>query len=659
MPRHLYHIDNLDLLHKSKEESQIDALQQKAISDEKPLNHWNDDEMYDYDDNIQNEDSEIDENHTDTNVDTIVKEIIDSFSQQSGDWYVQEATAANMDAGYISSHDTVMSNVLDSFPYCSMSNDEIKRQIDILKTQMMISSKETLSSQHLKQPTVFLTGQAEIEETLQMVVQQFTLNYEQTCALRIIAEHSLGRSQIGNQLLMGIFGEGGTGKSRLIEAIRSWFGLVGQEQRLIVTATTGAAAVRINGSTLHSAASIPVETGDEEKKIKTGRATDKQIMLWKELDYIIVDEVSMMDSKVMIQLNKNLSLFRGSNKDHDGRPFGGVNMLFFGDFFQLPSVSKLDLWRTKLGRWQQGHDLWRSLNAVVILTQQMRQAEDLRYAEAMARIRIHEPTDQDIAMLNSRIGAPIPDSSIAPIIVRRHYVRHALNLQKLEAMAASHRLPLIHCKADIIVNHGFSLRQLHSIIQGPKKALGDGVLSVTIGAPLMVTKNLNHLPVPLVNGEIVEFYAFSDDTGQGLASAIIELPHYLLVKLLSNKKTIHIPGLPENVVPIFPESFKYNDGHGRWARLRQFPVTLAYAITDFKCQGQTYPWLRVDIKKPHTGGASVMSPYVQLSRGQSLERLSILRPFDPEDLRAPIPDELTAELRWEQKMSELTMRMFS
>lgn len=94
----------------------------------------------------------------------------------------------------------------------------------------------------------------------------------------------------------------------------------------------------------------------------------------------------MMDVKVMMQLNKTLNLLRGSNKEHEAKPFDGVNVLFLGDFFQLPSVSKLNLWKTKLGRWQQGHDLWRSLKAVVILTQQMRQAEDQRYAEAMVRI---------------------------------------------------------------------------------------------------------------------------------------------------------------------------------------------------------------------------------------------------------------------------------
>ena len=68
--------------------------------------------------------------------------------------------------------------------------------------------------------------------------------------------------------------------------------------------------------------------------------------------------------------------------------------------------------------------------------------------------------------------------------------------------------------------------------------------------------------------------------------------------------------------------------------------------------------MRVDIKKPHTGAASVMSPYVQLSRGKSLQRLSILWPFDSEELRAPIPEELMAELEWEHKKSELTAEMY-
>ena len=69
--------------------------------------------------------------------------------------------------------------------------------------------------------------------------------------------------------------------------------------------------------------------------------------------------------------------------------------------------------------------------------------------------------------------------------------------------------------------------------------------------------------------------------------------------------------------------------------------------------------LTLDIKRPHVGAASVMSPYVQLSRGQSLQRLSILRSFDADDLRAPISEELKMELKWEQEMNEKTAKIYS
>jgi len=73
-----------------------------------------------------------------------------------------------------------------------------------------------------RQPSVFLTSGAEIEAAILEVVQKFTLNREQTRAFRIVTNHSLGQSKVGTQLLMEIFGEGGTGKSRIIEAIHEF-----------------------------------------------------------------------------------------------------------------------------------------------------------------------------------------------------------------------------------------------------------------------------------------------------------------------------------------------------------------------------------------------------------------------------------------------------
>jgi len=75
---------------------------------------------------------------------------------------------------------------------------------------------------------------------------------------------------------------------------------------------------------------------------------------------------------------------------------------------QLPVVSNYPLY-IRHPTWEKGHQLWRSLNAVIILRQQMRQADDPVYAELLARIRIHAPTAEDIELLQSRIGAPSPN----------------------------------------------------------------------------------------------------------------------------------------------------------------------------------------------------------------------------------------------------------
>ena len=83
---------------------------------------------------------------------------------------------------------------------------------------------------------------------------------------------------------------------------------------------------------------------------------------------------------------------------------------------------------------------------------------------------------------------------------------------------------------------------------------------------------------------------------------------------------------------IEPAEFRHSERDGKYVKLVQFPFTLAYAITDYKCQGLTFEWVIVDLKKPTTGFSTVCSPYVQLSRAKALNQLSIMRPFDAEEL---------------------------
>ena len=168
----------------------------------------------------------------------------------------------------------------------------------------------------------------------------------------------------------------------------------------------------------------------------------------------------------------------------------------------------------------------------------------------------------------------------------------------------------------------------------------------------------------LVNGAVVEFYGFADTHLDvqlaGSENNITGPPTYMLVKLLHEVDVnISIPGLPPSVVAIEPAEFRHSERDGKYVKLVQFPFTLAYAITDYKCQGLTFEWVIVDLKKPTMGFSMVCSPYVQLSRAKALNQLSIMRPLDAEELRTPLSIALQDELKWEEEMAITTRNQYA
>ena len=120
---------------------------------------------------------------------------------------------------------------------------------------------------------------------------------------------------------------------------------------------------------------------------------------------------------------------------------------------------------------------------------------------------------------------------------------------------------------------------------------------------------------------------------------------------------IAIPGLPPSVVGVEPVKSIYKASHGKMVTFHQFPVTLAYAITDYKYQSQTFASVIVDLKKP-SGHAPAASPYVQLSRAKTRETLSILRPFDPAELQSPLSKHVLMELHWQTEKAKETDALY-
>ena len=181
------------------------------------------------------------------------------------------------------------------------------------------------------------------------------------------------------QLVMYLTGAGGTGKSEVVKALREFAQRWGIADSLCVTATTGIAACIVHGMTWHKA------TGHFSfvRKAKTVKVRE----LWSTIAMLVIDEVSMMSARQLHQLDKWL-------RDLKGRPhtvFGGVHLVFSGDFFQLPPVKAWTIYpdgKAVDGDDAVGRDLWRRvLNAAVVLTENHRAKLDPSYAELLRVLR--------------------------------------------------------------------------------------------------------------------------------------------------------------------------------------------------------------------------------------------------------------------------------
>ena len=140
-----------------------------------------------------------------------------------------------------------------------------------------------------------------------------------------------------------------------------------------------------------------------------------------------------------------------------------------------------------------------------------------------------------------------------------------------------------------------------------------------------------------------------------------KLPAYVLVKL-NNTRLKPLPHLPPQVIPIEPNATKFTilvDGSSRSITRRQFPITGAYAFTDYRAQGQTIRNVIVDISTPPFGALNLFNLYVALSRGTGREGIRLLRDFDHKIFFSkPLPSELVIEDSRLQDLNRYTLQRY-
>lgn len=366
-----------------------------------------------------------------------------------------------------------------------------------------------------------------------------------------------------------ITGPGGTGKSHLLNGLRDYLSVR-------VTASTGIAALNVGGSTIHSFAGLgygdkPAEEILKSLEYKQAKFNDGTLDRLQKVQRLAIDEVSMMSAELLDTLSDLLKLAR-----MDFSPFGGVQMIFLGDFLQLPPVVKKGVVRFAFEATD-----WKNVK-LYQLTKTFRQS-DQQFADILNEIRLGKLSPAGVSLLNSRFNAPDPEPEKLPLVLHTHNAGcDELNMDGL--LQILHHEPTTYPSSDSGVNPAF-------IDQLDKNCLAPKVLALKPTCRVMLLRNLDVLG-GLANGSlgtvtelerdrvIVDF----DDVG----------PHQL------DRATWEI-----------------TDGEKSLAKRVQFPLRLAYAVTVHKSQGMTLSKLRAHLSNCFAPGQA----YVALSRAKSIPGL--------------------------------------
>ena len=186
-----------------------------------------------------------------------------------------------------------------------------------------------------------------------------------------------------------VTGGAGTGKSYILSKLKNKF-----KETLHITSTTGISAINVNGQTIHSWAGIGLANKPVEeviKKIKKNKALYKQLILCKML---AIDEISMLNDYVFDYINEVLKQIRENNS-----PFGGIQVLLFGDFFQLPPVDETRNYCFKSQTWQ-------DLNLKTIVLNECKRQSEKELIDALNNVRIDHTSIDNLKVFYERDIAP-------------------------------------------------------------------------------------------------------------------------------------------------------------------------------------------------------------------------------------------------------------
>ncbi|KAM4063422.1 PIF1-like helicase [Hirsutella rhossiliensis] len=522
-----------------------------------------------------------------------------------------------------------------------------------------------------------------------VLATRLTLNKRQSIAFLIICRQlDLMQQTDGGdacQLRQFVGGEGGTGKSRIIEALVELFSKKSLSNRLLITATSGTAAARINGITIHSACGFTKDQGagganmvKDLDGVRLPKQAERFIhgqsrMDWQEKDVLVIDEVSMLGARTLHAVNERLRRLRGSRQDFGGIPI----VLFCGDFQQFRPVQERSIvlpsaaisWDVdnsfkaeQRHQHDKAHALWKRFTTVVMLDEQMRAAGDPELQRLLKRIRLGVQDRTDLNLLNSRCyreGRRIPWETGITVVTPLNRNRWNLNMEASLAFRVQQRSTMRifiseHKWKEELPTEEEAIMILN---QGDDSAIPvPAVFMFVAGMPIVVNHN-THQGLKLVNG-----------ASYSAVEVIVDKAYP--GHRISADMTIHF-GPPAGII-LESETTRYLHFCQRkrpWQRndvsRKGLPCAAAFACTDYKVQGKTLERVALELRGTRTtkmDGTVVPSQcdpyglYVQLSRCRTLDGIMLVSKVRDRDLVGNrVPEEMTAAQARLEVLSERTV----
>lgn len=369
-------------------------------------------------------------------------------------------------------------------------------------------------------------------------------------------------------------GEAGSGKTHTINQYTDY--LRHHEIDFAVTASTGIAATHIHGMTIHSWSGIGVQSvldDDALRHIAENRYVSKRI---KKAKVLIIDEISMLDGRVLSLVEQVCRRVRKL-----GLPFGGLQVVLVGDFFQLPPVSGKD---RKQSEFAFESEVWQALRPTVCYLSEQHRQEDQAFLGILSAIRRNEFDETHFESVRERLIEAVD----APDDMTRLY-SHNTNVDTLNANELK-RLPG--------KTHAYTMA-----LRGPEaltSALVRGCLSperleLKVGAAVMFTKN--NSSAGFVNGTLGTVIGFTTDK------------KYPIIKTTDGMK-----------IEAEPMEWIIAEGDEVFAKVTQVPLRLAWAMTIHKSQGVSLDAAVMDLSGVFEYGQG----YVALSRVRTLAGIHLL-----------------------------------